>query len=197
MLCGCAGKPEEDPSQQALTFRQDVTQYPCSFQAEITADFGDTVNLFSLSCTHTPDGGTQMRLTAPQTLAGITAQVTDAEGKLVFDGAEAVFGTLEGLGLSPMAAPELLAQAWQSGYISYTGMENGCLHVTYLCGYGEDEYRADVWFENDMPLRAELSCNGFAAVQIEVTDFILRKAETDNENSQKNMGRHLAGQSGT
>ncbi len=119
---------------------------------------------------------------------GFTATASDEGAKLVFDGAEAAFGTLEGLGLSPMTAPELLAEAWETGYIQYTGLEDGLLHVTYLCGYDEDEYRADTWFQNGAPVRAELSCDGQMAVQIDVTDFNLRKAETNNESTQTNMG---------
>ena len=38
------------------------------------------------------------------------------------------------------------------------------------------------------PVRAELSCDGHTTVQIDVTDFNLRKAETNNESTQKNMG---------
>ena len=156
--------------------------------AEISADFGDTVCRFTLSCVYTPGNGTQMTITAPETLAGLTATASKEGAKLVFDGAEAAFGTLEGLGLSRMTAPELLAEAWETGYIQYTGLEERFLHVTYLCGYDEDEYRADTWFQSGAPVRAELSCDGYMAVQIDVTDFNLRKAETNNESTQTNMG---------
>ena len=195
-LCACTKQADEDPAQQALAFRQDVMQNTYSFRADVSADFGDTVCQFTLSCVHTPGSGTEMTITAPETLAGLTAMASDEGAKLVFDGAEAAFGTLEGLGLSPMTAPELLAESWETGYIQYTGTEDGLLRVTYLCGYEEDEYRADTWFQDGAPVRAELSCDGRMAVQIDVTDFNLRKAETNNESTQTNMGRYLAGQSG-
>ena len=188
MLCACNGQETIGPAQQALAFRQDVMQNTCSFEAEISADFGDTVCQFALSCVHTPGNGTQMSITAPGTLAGLSANASGEGVRLVFDGAEAAFGTLEGLGLSPMTAPELLAEAWETGYIQYTGLEDGVLHVTYLCGYDEEEYRADTWFQDGAPVRAELSCDGRMAVQIDVTDFNLRKAETNNESTQTNMG---------
>lgn len=188
MLCACNGQETIDPAQQALAFRQDVMQNTCSFEAEISADFGDAVCQFALSCVHTPGNGTQMSITAPETLAGLSANASGEGVRLVFDGAEAAFGTLEGLGLSPMTAPELLAQGWENGYIQYTGLEEGLLHVTYLCGYDEEEYRADTWFQDGAPVRAELSCNGCMAVQIDVTDFNLRKAETNNESTQTNLG---------
>ena len=189
LLCACAGKPaKQDLAQPALDFRQALLENGCSFEAEITADFEDYVYSFTLSCEEDSDGSMQMRILAPDTLAGITAQIEGERAKLVFDGAETAFGTLEGLGLSPMTAPELLAEAWETGYIQYTGLEERFLHVTYLCGYDEDEYRADTWFQNGAPVRAELSCDGYVAVQIDVTDFNLRKAETNNESTQTNMG---------
>ncbi|MFQ8767779.1 MAG: hypothetical protein ACLR8U_15680 [Oscillospiraceae bacterium] len=73
MLCACNGQENTDPAQQALAFRQDVMLNTCSFAAEISADFGDTVCRFTLSCVHTPGNGTQMTITAPETLAGLTA----------------------------------------------------------------------------------------------------------------------------
>ena len=64
-------------------------------------------------------------------------------------------------------------------YREYNGEESG---------YGEDEIRVDTWFSDGAPVRADLSCDGHMTVQIDVTDFNLRKAETNNESTQKNMG---------
>ncbi len=195
LLCACA-KTTPDTAQQALTFRQAVIQNDCAFEAKITADFEDTVAEFSLSCRHTARGGTEMTITAPETLEGLTAQTDETGAKLVFEDAEASFGTLDGLGLSPMAAPQLVTSAWESGYIAYTGTEDGLLRVTYTCGYGEDAYTVDTWFADGSPLHAEISREGWTAVQIDVAEFILRKAETYNEITQTNLGRYLAGQPG-
>ena len=195
LLCACAGKAP-DTAQQALTFRTQVLENDCAFDAKITADFEDSVAEFSLSCEHTARGGTELTILAPQTLEGITAQTDETGAKLVFDDTEASFGTLAGLGLSPMAAPQLITSAWESGYIAYTGTEDGLLRVSYTCGYGEDAYTVDTWFADGSPLHAEISREGWTAVQIDVAEFILRKAETYNEITQTNLGRYLAGQSG-
>ena len=129
-----------------------------------------------------------MMITSPDTLAGIRAHADAGEAKLIFDDTEAAFGTLEGLGISPMAAPERMVQAWQSGYITFTGTEGDMLRVTYLCGYAEDTFCVDTWFQSGVPVHAELSRDGQMTVQIDVTDFTLRKAETIDEDSQKNVG---------
>ena len=60
MLCACNGQENTDLAQQALAFRQDVMLNTCSFEAKISADFGDTMCLFTLSCIHTPGNGTQI-----------------------------------------------------------------------------------------------------------------------------------------
>ena len=170
LLCACAGKPaKQDLAQPALDFRQALLENGCSFEAEITADFEDYVYSFTLSCEEDSDGSMQMRILAPDTLAGITAQIEGERAKLVFGDTE-------------------VAQAWRSGYMQFSGTEDGALHVTYLCGYGEDEIRVDTWFSDGAPVRADLSCDGHTTVQIDVTDFNLRKAETNNESTQKNMG---------
>lgn len=195
LLCACGQNPP-DAAQQALTFRTQVLENDCAFEAKITADLEDTIAEFSLSCRHTARGGTEMTITAPQTLEGITAQTDETGARLVFEDTEASFGTLDGLGLSPMAAPQLFTSAWESGYIAYTGTEDGLLRVSYTCGYGEDAYTVDTWFADGRPLHAEISREGQTAVQIDVAEFILRKAETYNETTQTNLGGYLAGQSG-
>ena len=136
-----------------------------------------------------------MTITAPETLAGLNAQSSGEEAKLVFEDTEASFGPPDGLGVCAMSAPALMCEAWTSGYVQQTGREEGLLHVTYLCGYGEDELRVDTWFQEGTPLRAELSQDGRMAVQIDLSGFILQKAE--DVHAQKSTGGDLAGATGT
>ena len=196
LLGGCAAGREDEPLQQALDFRQKMLAGDCAFTAELAADFDDYVCAFSVSCVHTPQEGTELTILAPQSLAALRAH-TDADGaRLVFADTEAAFGTLTSRALSPMAAPELLAQAWESGYIAYAGQEDGQLHVSFLLGYGEQELGVETWFQNGAPVYAELTDAGRTVIQAELADLIIRKAERDNENTQANLGKHLVGQSG-
>ena len=196
-LCACAGKAERNTAQRALDLRQKLLSGTCSFQAELTADYGEYVSEFSVSCVHNAEDGTTMTIHAPQTLAGLRAQVDKTGAKLVFEDTEAAFGTLTNLKLSPMAAPQLLAQAWESGYISLIGTEDGALHVTYLLGYDEDELTIDTWLKDGAPEYAQIACGGQTVLQAVLTDFTIQEAKTDYENTQKNMGGYLVGQSGT
>lgn len=196
VLSGCAAKKEDAALQQALDFRQEMLAGECAFTAQLTADFEDYVCAFCVSCVHAPQGATELTILSPQALSGLHAH-TDASGaKLVFDDTEAAFGTLTARGLSPMAAPQLLAQAWESGYIAYAGMEGERLRVSVLLGYGEEALGIDTWFQNGAPVYAELADGERTVIQAEISDLIIRKAETDNENTQANLGEHLVGQFG-
>lgn len=196
-LCACAGKTEQNAAQQALNLRQKLLNGTCSFQAELTADYGEYVSEFSAACMHSAEDGTTMTILAPQTLAGLTAQADKTGARIVFEDTEAAFGTLTKLKLSPMAAPQLLAQAWESGYISLTGTEDGALHVTYLLGYDEDELTIDTWLKNGAPEYAEIACGGQTVLQAVLTDFTIQEAKTNHEDTQKDLGGYLVGQSGT
>ena len=196
MLCACSAEKQADGTQQALEFRQKMLAGDCSFQAEITADFDTYAAQFALSCRHRGGEGTDMTITAPETLSGLCAQVDRSGAKIVFADTQASFGPLRGQKVSPMAAPQQMAQAWETGYIAAAGMEDGALRVTYLCGYDEDEVTVDTWFMDGAPIRAEISCDGELTIAMQVTDFTIRKAEIDNERTQADLGGYLAGQSG-
>ena len=85
----------------------------------------------------------------------------------------------------------------ESGYISLIGTEDGALHVTYLLGYDEDELTIDTWLKDGAPEYAQITCGGQTVLQAVLTDFTIQEAKTDHENTQKNMGGYLVGQSGT
>lgn len=200
LLCGCAAERTADGAQQALDFRQKMLGGACSFQAKITADYEDYVCEFSLFCTHSPDGGTDMTILTPETLEGLRAHAGGDGMKVVFEDTEAAFGSLAGRSLSPMAAVQMAASAWESGYISLTGTEEGLVHVTYLLGYDDDELTVDTWLDKGAPVRAELAADGRTFLYLRLTDFTftdaVRKAETEDEITQTDVGGYFAGQSG-
>ena len=197
MLCGCGAKNQSDGAQMALNFRQRLLAGTCSFQAALRAEYEDTVSCFAVTCTHSAEAGTSMTIVEPETLAGITAQVTGKEAKIVFEDTQAAFGSIQGLGASPMTAPQLLANAWEAGYIALTGMEDDMLRVKYLLGYVEEELTVDTWFLAGGPVHAEISSDGQKIIDAAITDFTIQEAVAEHENTQTDLGGYLAGQSGT
>ena len=193
LLCGCGAAERTDGAQMALNFRQKLLSGTCSFRAELRAEYEDTVSCFTLACMHSAEAGTSMTIIQPETLAGITAQVTGEEAKIVFEDTQAAFGSLQGLGASPMTAPQILANAWESGYIALTGMEDDMLRVTYLLGYDEEELTIDTWFLAGGPVRAEISSGGQKIIDAQIADFTIQEAKTDNEITQTDLGGYLPG----
>ena len=78
----------------------------CTFDTEITADYGDALYSFSMSCEADAQGSVAFTVTAPQTISGITGEISGDGGRLTFDdtalqfdlmadGQVTVFGTPE------------------------------------------------------------------------------------------------------
>ena len=85
-------------------------------------------------------------VTAPETIAGITAHVKDSTADVSFDNTQLGLGSLANGRLAPLAAPYVLGQSWAGAYIDSTGTEDGLLRATYRLGYDKQELVVDTWF---------------------------------------------------
>lgn len=81
LLCGCAG-PETDPG---LALRSRILEKGCCFDAEITADYGDSLSVFAMHCQADSAGSLCFTVTAPESIAGISGNVAAGTGKLLFE----------------------------------------------------------------------------------------------------------------
>lgn len=172
LLSGC-DKASGDALDEALSFRARAQTQPCSFQAEITADYGTHLSTFTLDCTADPDGGLGFTVTEPESIAGITGTVDSTSGNLTFDDAALGFPLLAGPRLSPAAAPEVLLTAWRSGFISTCGWEADNLRLTIDTLLDSKTLRTETWLdrENLLPICAELCYNGEDVLTIRFAQF--------------------------
>lgn len=180
--------------QQALDFRTALTEAGgCTFAAETEVSCEDEVFRFSMDCGYETGGGAALCLTAPQSLAGIGAEVFADGARVVYEDTQVGFAALAGGRASAMQLPYLLAESWYRGYISACGREDGFLRATYLLGYDEDEMTVDTWFDaSGLPVRAAVSYQGQTLLKAELRNFSLERGN-QNENSQKNMGGGVSG----
>ena len=168
-LTGCAGK--QDPAQCGLDLRTALMEAGgCSFSADVTAHYEDRAYVFSMTCI-CEDGETALCVTAPETIAGITATVKSGGTQLEYDGAILDFGKLANGYVSPVSAPWLLVQCWSGAYIAYAGADGELERITYLRGYEEEELTVDTWLRNGLPTYAEVTCEGVRCLAISITDF--------------------------
>ena len=169
LLCGCGkGNSEMD---QALAFRTRLLSAGgCTFSCDVTADVGDAVYEFSMDCKYA-DGEGSFTVTAPESIAGISATVDNDGATLHFDDIELTLGEMAEGRIAPLGVPWLLGSAWQSDYISAAGKENGLCRVTILKGYDDDEITVETYLSDGVPVRAEASVGGKRVLTMEISDF--------------------------
>lgn len=165
---------QEHTVEAAIQFRASLVQAGgCNFQTQVEADFGDSVEEFSMQCSATAEGTAHIVLTAPETLEGISAEITDSSGKITYDGMSVDFGLLANGNVIPAVAPAILADCWCSEYISSAGEENGIYRVTYEKNYDEKRLLVDTWFKNKLPIYAEVCYNNQRILKLTIPEFTL------------------------
>lgn len=171
-MTACSGT--EDLMQPALDLRAKLLDAGgCSFMADITADFGETICMFSAVCSYTTDGVTRVEITAPESIAGIVAAVSADGASVSYDGMLLDFGELAGGRAVPIAAPSILSLCWAGEYISSAGKEGENTLVTYLKGYDKDELTVLTRFSglSGVPVSGEVIYDGNTVLNVSISEF--------------------------
>ena len=137
----------------------------CAGQAAITADYGQRVYQYELAVA--VDGEeTTLTLSAPDTVAGITARVTGQDGQLEYDDLSVETGPLD-------------LEGARSGYIVSCALEEDGALLRMDCGDPEGTpgtgSEVSLWFDTSTHAmsRGEISVDGFRAILCEFTDFAM------------------------
>lgn len=168
LFTGCSKTPKE--MERALTLRTKLLQASsCTFDAEITADYGEILHVFRVNCSADAQGEVSFRVSAPESIAGITGTLSGKGGALKFDETALYFNLLADGQLSPISAPWVLISALRGGYLTSAGMEDGLLRVSVNDSYEEDALNLDVWLDSsDMPKRADICYAGKRILSLEL-----------------------------
>jgi len=143
--------------------------------ADITADYGDRVYTFGVRYTGNAEFG-EIVILSPETIAGVTAEVTVDGATLIFDGARLDTGPLTGGGLTPAEALPMLISEWQTGRIAFAGFERfGENDTVTMESAIDDSIAQKTWFNRTtlLPLRAEVSNNGVMVVAVAFNNVII------------------------
>ena len=168
LLPGC-----KDSEDAAMQLRQRVLKAETvQFEAEITADYADTLSVFNLDCQGTSTGDVAFRVLAPESIAGITGTVRAGKGALTFDETALSFPLLADGQLSPVSAPWLFLRVLRGGNLLSQGAEGALTRLTYRDGFREEDLLADVWMnESGDPVRAEFLHKGHKILSITLRSF--------------------------
>jgi hypothetical protein len=170
ILPGCGN--HEDQLDRAMALRTKLLAQSVAFDVNITADYGDTLHNFSVSCQSDTNGTMTFTVTKPETIAGITGSISAAGGKLTFDDQAIAFDLLAEGQLSPIAAPWVFIKALRSGYLTSSGNDGEYLRLTVDDSYADDAMHLDIWLgQGDLPVRAEILWKGRRLLSMDVGNF--------------------------
>ena len=170
VLCGC--EKENRQIERGMRLRDRLLASSCSFDVEITADYGDKLHTFSLACQGNNKGDLSFNVLSPESISGITGEISDEGGNLTFGDTALHFELLAEGQLSPVSAPWILLKTLRSGYLTSAGMEGDLLRLTINDSYGDDALQLDIWLDgSDVPLRAEVLYADRRILTMDVTNF--------------------------
>ena len=174
LLTGCSGKNTE--LEQGLKLRTRLlSSGGYQFDAEITADYGDKLHVFSLQCQADKEGAVQFTVTKPESIAGIEGTLGSGDGALTFDGTALHFPLLADNQVTPVSAPWLLLKALRTGYIRSAGSSGALTQLSLDDSYDEDALHVDIWLnEEDLPVKAEILFRERKILSLDVQNFRFR-----------------------
>ena len=177
LLAGCGPAGVSKAEELALTIRGEyLAMDSCAVQAAVTADYGQRVYEYEMAVSV---NGTEtvLALSAPETVAGLTARMTGEENLLEFDGVSVETGPLDETGLTPVSAVPALLEAAKSGYITACALEEDGAVLRVDCGdpAGSPGTGTEtvLWFDaaSHALTRGEISSDGFRVILCEFSDF--------------------------
>ena len=175
LLTGCGPAQGNQEEELALSVRGEyleMTQWRA--RVTLTADYGQRVYQYELEASSGPEE-TVLTLTAPETVAGISARLEEGESTLEYEDLVLETGPLDRDGLTPLSALPTLMEAARSGYITACCLEEGELRLD--CGDPEGEpgtgTETSLWFDGESHdlLRGEIRVDGFRVILCEFENF--------------------------
>ena len=177
LLAGCGTAGVSEAEELALTIRGEyLAMDRCAVQAAVTADYGQRVYQYEMAVSVNGEE-TSLTLSAPETVAGLTARLSGEENLLEFDGVSVETGPLDGDGLTPVSALPALLEAARSGYITACALEEEGTLLRVDCGDPAGSpgtgTETALWFDTSTHalVRGEISVDGFRVILCEFSDF--------------------------
>lgn len=144
----------------------------CAFDAVVTADYGDSICNFGVSCTSDEQGSVTFKVTKPESIADITGCISNDGGKLTFDDKALAFELLADGQVTPVSAPWLFVRTLRGGYVTACGMDSQQVLVSIDDSYADDALHLDIWLdEADMPVRAEVLYKDRRILSLDIKNF--------------------------
>ncbi|MBQ7817279.1 MAG: hypothetical protein IJ388_00585 [Oscillospiraceae bacterium] len=170
LLTGCSGKNQE--MDRAMNLRSKLLAKAVSFDAQITADYGDKTYSFTMNCKADIQGNLTFTVIEPEIISGISGTVSATGGKLKFDDVALAFDLMADGQFSPVSGPWLLMKTLRSGYLTSCCKEGENFRISIDDSYDDDALHLDIWLDGeDVPIRGEIIWQGRRLLTIGVKNF--------------------------
>lgn len=173
LFTGCARA--QSGMDRAIAARESLLNASgCTFEAEVTADYGDKTYTFTMDCEADNAGNVRFFVTQPETIAGIGGRLGGEGGSLTFDGSVLAFPLMADGVLSPVGAPWAMLRALRGGYLTDCAEQSGGCRVTIDDSFSGESLRVEVLTgADDLPLTAEILWEGRRILSVCVRNFAL------------------------
>lgn len=171
MLTGCSGV--QSSVSRAVGLRSKLLQGSgCTFDAVITADYGEKLYTFTMKNTVDSSGNLTFEVVLPETISGISGRITDEAGALTFDDKVLAFELLADEQITPVSAPWILMKTLRGGYIRACESTDSGLHIQIDDSYEDDALQMEIWTnQEDIPIRGEILFRGRRILSLNVENF--------------------------
>ncbi len=170
LLTGCSGKNQE--LDRAMNLRSKILAKAVSFDAQVTADYGNKSYTFTMNCKADNQGNLTFTVIEPELISGITGTVSATGGKLKFDDIALAFELMADGQFSPVSGPWILMKTLRSGYLTSCNREGDTYRISIDDSYNDDALHLDIWLSgDDIPIRGEIMWKGRRLLTIDVKNF--------------------------
>lgn len=173
VLSGCGSS--RSGVDRALNLRNTLLKgNGCTFNAVITADYGDKLYIFKTKNTVDINGNLTFEVLSPDSISGITGKIENEKGALTFDNEVLAFSLLTDDQISPVSAPWIFVRSLRSGYIRACEDAQSGMRVQINDSYDEDALQMDIWTDSaDIPIRSEILFRGRRIITLDVENFTI------------------------
>lgn len=169
-LAGC--RLQNHSMDKLLSFRENLLQSSTiTFDANITADYGEEYYAFQMHCIADKNGDLSFRVVSPDSIQGIEGTVSQSDGHLTFDNHVLLFKTQDQLRLSPVCTPWVIVRALRSGYIVSCGITDTGYIAVVDDTYKENNLSLEIIFFEDIPTSVEIFWNQARILSVEISNF--------------------------